>query len=205
MLPKGPMRTFDYLLYLQDNAECCPKIGTCNYRKALRHITKFQMIRALKQKIPDDPVVQTLSQQRPPDKLWLEYIFGDKLPEHPIFNPTAYEERQIVVPGIEKTISTFGKFKTKGTGKRKTRGIFARLSKKQEQKHPFTDKLVNNLEILARRQEKFNEDQRALREDYAKTITQLKEIHTNFNLDLTNYRSRNNNFSISEMETMFNN
>lgn len=205
MLPKGPMRTFDYLLYLQDNPECCPKVGTCNYRKTLRHITKFQMIRALKQKIPNDPVVQTLSQQRPPDKLWLEYIFGDKLPEHTIFNPTAYEERQIVVPGIEKTISTFGKFKTKGTGKRKTRGIFARLSKKQEQKHPFTDKLVNNLEILARRQEKFNEDQRALREDYAKTITQLKEIHTNFNLDLTNYRSRNNNLSISEMENMFNN
>ena len=58
---------------------------------------------------------------------------------------------------------------------------------------------------MARRQEKFNEDQRALREDYAKTFTQLKEIHTNFNLDLSNYRSRNNNFSISEMEIMFNN
>ena len=205
MLPKGAMRTTDYLFYLQKNPECCPKVGTCNYRKALRHITKFQMIRSLKQELPTDPVVQTISQQRPPDKLWLEYVFGDKLPEHPIFCRTQYEEREIIIPGIQDTISTFGKFKTKGTGKRKRQGLFARLNKKTEQSTPFTDKLVNNLEILARRQEKFNDDQKALREDYAKTIGELKQIHTNFNMDLSNHRSRNYNFSINDMENMFNN
>ena len=205
MLPKGSMRTLDYLFYLQDNPECCPKVGECTYRKALRHITKFQMIRSLKEKLPNDGMVITLSQQRPPDKLWLEYVFGDKLPNHPIFNVTAYEERSVIIPGIDKTLSTFGKFKTKQTGKRKTRGIFVRLNKRHEKSTPFTEKLVNNLEILARRQEKFNEDQRILKEDYAKTINQLREIHTNLNLDLTNYRSRNYNFSINDMENMFNN
>ena len=205
MLPKGAMRTMEYLLYLQKNQYCCPKVGTCTYKKALRHITKFQMIKALKERIPNDPVVKTISFQRQPNKLWLEYIFGHKLPNHEIFNPSAQEERTITIPGIERNINTFGKFKPKENGKRRRHGIFARLVKKHNNENPITDRLVNTLEVLTRRQEKFNEDQRMLKEDYAKTINELREIQTKMNTDLSQMRSKNSNLSISDMEYMFNN
>ena len=44
-----------------------------------------------------------------------------------------------------------------------------------------------------------------LKEDYAKTINELREIQTKMNTDLSQMRSKNSNLSISDMEYMFNN
>ena len=101
MLPKGAIRTFEYLHHLQQNPYCCPMIGTCNYLKPLRNINKFEMIKALKEILPNDQVVLTLSQQKPPDKLWLEFVFGHKLPNHEVFISDQIEEREVTFNGIE--------------------------------------------------------------------------------------------------------
>ena len=56
---------------------------------------------------------------------------------------------------------------------------------------------MNNLENLARRQEKFDNDQKILKETYEKTIGELKEIQKQFNSDLSNLNQNNLNTSFN--------
>ena len=155
------------------------------------------MMKALKETIPDDFVDQTLDYQKPPNKLWLEFVFGSKLPNHEIFTPKTFEEKIITIPGIDRTASTFGHFKPSERKKKNRKGIFARFLKKENDKNSQSLKLMNNLENLARRQEKFDNDQKILKETYEKTIKELRDIQQKFNSDLSNLNQNNLNNSIN--------
>ena len=71
-------------------------------------------------------------------------------------------------------------------------------------KKELTEKMVNSLEALTRRQQKFDQDQKDLKEAYAKTLNDLRIVQTNFQLDISQFKSANLGYTIAEMETMFN-
>ena len=196
---------FSYLLFLQENPSACPKTNTCNYVKPIKRYTKYEMIRDLQEQCPNNSIVLTLDQRKPPDKLWLEYVFGHLLPSHHIYVPNKLEDREFTMPYMDETLSTIGKFKRSNDSPHKRRGIFARHYKKNEDKKLKSLKLINDLETIARRQIKFNNDQKNLKSDFKNTLDELKSLSASIKFDYSDLKSTNLNYSLNEMNQIFNN
>ena len=60
------------------------------------------------------------------------------------------------------------------------------MAKKEETKKQRTVKLMNNLEGLARRQEKFNEDQKIMKDSYMLYLDELRSLAKEVKFDINN-------------------